>query len=198
MHNDARSSARNAIGAVDGQPGSRAPVGGWGRTDRRGVVPDQVTGAEVARVPAGEVEGASAKVPGAVGVAQLRLAVTAEDYDHALRFYRDVLGMPELGAFASPAGGRVTILDAGRATLELADPPYAAYIDEVEVGRRVAGPIRVALEVTDAAAATGAAEAAGARVLAPPTTTPWNSSNARLEAPAGLQLTLFAELGDSE
>jgi predicted enzyme related to lactoylglutathione lyase len=132
-----------------------------------------------------------------VRVVQLRLAVTAEDYDHALRFYRDVLGMPELGAFASPGspGGRVTILDAGRATLELVDPPYAAYIDEVEVGRRVAGPIRVAFEVADAAAAAGAAEDAGARVLAPPTTTPWNSSNARLEAPAGLQITLFAELG---
>jgi lactoylglutathione lyase len=46
--------------------------------------------------------------------------------------------------------------------------------------------------------ATDAAEQAGARVLAQPTTTPWNSSNARLEAPAGLQITLFAELGDSD
>jgi lactoylglutathione lyase len=133
-----------------------------------------------------------------VRVVQLRLVVTAEDYERALRFYRDVLGMPELGTFTSPRppGGRVTILDAGRATLELAEPTYAAYIDEVEVGRRVAGPIRVALEVVDAAAATDAAADAGARVLAPPTTTPWNSSNARLEAPAGLQITLFAELGD--
>ena len=52
--------------------------------------------------------------------------------------------------------------------------------------------------IADAAAATGAAEDAGARVLAPPTTTPWNSSNARLEAPAGLQITLFAELGESD
>jgi lactoylglutathione lyase len=149
-------------------------------------------------MPGGEVEDGSANVHGDVRVVQLRLAVTAEDYDHALRFYRDVLGMPELGAFASPAGGRVTILDAGQATLELADPVYAAYIDEVEVGQRVAGPIRVALEVADAAAATSAAQDAGARVLAQPTTTPWNSSNARLEAPAGLQITLFAELGDSD
>jgi predicted enzyme related to lactoylglutathione lyase len=134
---------------------------------------------------------------GEVRVAQLRLAVTAEDYERALRFYRDVLGMPEAGAYQTPDGsGRVTILDAGRATLELSEPSYAAYIDEVEVGRRVAGPVRVALEVADAAAATAAAEDAGARVLAPPTTTPWNSSNARLEAPAGLQVTLFAELGE--
>jgi lactoylglutathione lyase len=31
-------------------------------------------------------------------------------------------------------------------------------------------------------------------VIAEPTRTPWNSLNARLDAPAGLQLTLFQEL----
>jgi lactoylglutathione lyase len=123
-------------------------------------------------------------------VTQLRLVVTAADYDEALRFYRDVLGMPEEAAFAV-AGGRVTILDAGRATLEITDPVHAEYIDEVEVGRRVAGHIRVALEVEDSAAATETAAAAGATVIAEPTRTPWNSLNARLEGPAGLQLTLF-------
>ena len=127
------------------------------------------------------------------GVRQLRLVVTADDYDAALAFYRDTLGMPELGAFTSP-GGRITILDAGRATLELADPPHAAYIDDVEVGRRVAGHIRVALQVDDATAMTALAAAAGATVLAAATETPWRSLNARLEGPAGLQLTLFEEL----
>jgi lactoylglutathione lyase len=128
-----------------------------------------------------------------MAVRQLRLVVTAPDYDEALRFYRDVLGMPEEEAISGPQG-RVTILDAGRATLELADPPQADYIDEVEVGRRVAGHIRVALEVDASEGATAAAEAAGAEVLARPTRTPWNSLNARLYAPAGLQLTLFSEL----
>jgi predicted enzyme related to lactoylglutathione lyase len=125
-------------------------------------------------------------------VLQLRVVVTAEDYDEALRFYRDVLGLPEQAAFSSP-GGRVSILEAGRATLELADPPHADYIDEVEVGQRIAGPIRIAFEVADARAATATAEAAGAEILAQPTETPWRSLNARLKAPAGLQLTLFEE-----
>lgn len=120
--------------------------------------------------------------------------VTADDYDEALRFYRDALGLTERAAFSSP-GGRVTILEAGRATLEITDPPHAEYIDEVEVGRRVAGHIRVAFEVPDSAAATDAAAQAGAEVVARPTRTPWNSLNARLEGPAGLQLTLFQELG---
>ncbi len=126
-------------------------------------------------------------------VTELRLVVTAPDYDAALHFYRDVLGLSEQGAFSSP-GGRVTILDAGRATLELADPPHAEYVDEVEVGRRVAGQMRVAFAVPDVPAATDELAAAGATVLAAPTPTPWNSLNSRLDAPGGLQLTLFADL----
>jgi predicted enzyme related to lactoylglutathione lyase len=128
-------------------------------------------------------------------VRELRLVVTADDYDEALRFYRDVLGLEERAAYTSP-DGRVTILEAGRATLELTDPGHAAFIDDVEVGRRVAGHIRIAFEVDDSRATTAALETAGAKVIAPPTVTPWNSLNARLEGPAGLQLTLFQELGE--
>ena len=130
------------------------------------------------------------------GVRQLRLVVTAEDYDAALRFYRDILGMTEQEAYSTP-DGRVSILDGGRATLELTEPSHAAFIDEVEVGRRVAGHIRVALEVGDSRAVTRTLADAGATVIAEPTRTPWNSLNARLEAPAGLQLTIFQELGGS-
>jgi catechol 2,3-dioxygenase-like lactoylglutathione lyase family enzyme len=128
-------------------------------------------------------------------VRELRLVVTAPDYEEALWFYRDVLGLPVRAVFDSPSG-HITLLDAGRATVELMDRPSAAYVDEVEVGTRVAGPIRIAFEVDDTVAMTAAAEAAGARVIAEPTRTPWNSLNARLEAPAGLQLTLFEELSD--
>jgi predicted enzyme related to lactoylglutathione lyase len=127
-------------------------------------------------------------------VREMRVVVTAEDYDEALRFYRDVLGLAEREAYNSP-DGRVTILEAGRATLELADANQAEFIDRVEVGRRVAGHIRIAFEVEDSAAATRRLADAGAEVVAQPTRTPWNSLNARLEAPAGLQLTLFQELG---
>ena len=128
-------------------------------------------------------------------VRELRLVVTAPDYDEALHFYRDVLGLRQRAAYQA-AGGRVVILEAGRATLELTDPVHAAYIDEVEVGRRVAGHVRVAFEVDDSPATASALAAAGARVIAEPVVTPWNSLNARLEAPAGLQLTLFQELGE--
>ena len=45
-------------------------------------------------------------------VKQMRLVVTADDYDAAVAFYRDVLGMPEEDARSSE-DGRVVILQAG-------------------------------------------------------------------------------------
>ena len=129
-----------------------------------------------------------------MSVHQMRLVITAPDYEEAVRFYRDVLGLPEEAAYVSESG-RVVILDAGRATLELSNPAQVAMIDEVEVGRRVAPRLRVAFEVDDAASATEALVAAGAELVAPPTRTPWDSLNARLEAPAELQITLFEEHG---
>ena len=129
-------------------------------------------------------------------VLQMRLVVEAEDYEQAVAFYRDVLGAPEELVVDGEDGERVTILDVGRATLELSNPAQVAMIDEVEVGRRVSPRLRVAFEVPDADAATRDLVDAGATLIAPPVLTPWSSRNARLEAPAGLQITLFEELGD--
>jgi catechol 2,3-dioxygenase-like lactoylglutathione lyase family enzyme len=127
-------------------------------------------------------------------VIQLRVVVEAEDYDEAVRFYRDVLGLPEEAAFEGEGDARVTILDAGRATLEIANPAQKRMIDAVEVGRDVAPKIRIAFEVADGPATTDALVAAGAELIAAPRETPWRSMNSRLAAPAGLQITLFQEL----
>lgn len=136
-------------------------------------------------------------VEGPGAVRQLRLVVATEEAASAVAFFRDVLGMPVEEAYDGPDGARVTILGAGRATLEIANPAQQRYIDEVEVGRQVAGSWRVALEVPDAAAASEAAAAGGAAQVAPPTRTPWDSLNARLDAPGGIHLTLFEELAGS-
>ena len=127
-------------------------------------------------------------------VSELRLAVTVTDFDGAIAFYRDVFGLPEIGAWATPQG-RGAVLDAGRATLELVDEAQAELIDAIEVGRRVAGPIRVALEVADSATTAERLTAAGATHLGEgPVVTPWRHRNVRLAAPAELQLTLFTVL----
>jgi predicted enzyme related to lactoylglutathione lyase len=123
--------------------------------------------------------------------------VTTDDYDRAVAFYRDVLGMQVSAEYLSEDQGRVVILDGGIATLELGDPEHGAYVDAVEVGRRVAGHVRVALRVDDPGTATTAAAAAGAEIVAPPTLTPWGSWNARLEAPGGLQVTLYQDGTDT-
>jgi uncharacterized glyoxalase superfamily protein PhnB len=124
----------------------------------------------------------------------MRLVVEASDYDEAVAFYRDTLGAPEELVVDGPDGERVTILEMGRATLEISNPAQVAMIDEVEVGRRVAPRLRVAFEVADAAAATDELVAGGAELVAAPTVTPWRSRNARLQAPAELQITVFEEL----
>jgi lactoylglutathione lyase len=98
-------------------------------------------------------------------VQELRIVVTVNDYEEALHFHRDVLGLKEQAAVASE-GGHVVILEAGKVTLELADSRHAEFIDEQEVGQRVAGHIRVAFRVDDSAEVTKTLELAGARVLA--------------------------------
>ncbi len=127
-------------------------------------------------------------------VLQMRLVVEADDYEEAVRFFRDVLGLREEASFSGAGDARVAILDAGRATLEIANPAQKRMIDEVEVGRQVAPRLRVAFEVADSSSATDALVDAGAELIAPPVETPWRSLNARLAAPAGLQITLFQEL----
>jgi lactoylglutathione lyase len=126
-------------------------------------------------------------------VRELRVALTVDDYDEAVAFYREALGMPQLEAWEAPEG-RVAILDAGRATLELLDAGQAALVDDIEVGRRVAGTVRLALEVDDSEAVAERLVRAGAEQLADAVVTPWRDRNVRLQAPDGMQLTLFTVL----
>jgi catechol 2,3-dioxygenase-like lactoylglutathione lyase family enzyme len=123
-------------------------------------------------------------------VQEFRITLTVEDFDAAVRLYRDALGLPELADWSSDQG-RVLLLDAGRATLELFDEAQAAMVDDLEVGRRVSGKVRFALRVPDADAAATSLVGAGATPVAPAVDTPWGDRNARVAAPDGMQLTLF-------
>ena len=123
-------------------------------------------------------------------VTELRLAFTVKDFDQALAFYRDALGMEQLADWSSEAG-RVVALDAGRAVLELLDEAQAGVVDEIEAGRRVSGTVRFALRVADSEAMARRLAEAGAAPVAAPVMTPWGDRNARVEAPDGMQLTLF-------
>jgi catechol 2,3-dioxygenase-like lactoylglutathione lyase family enzyme len=108
-----------------------------------------------------------------------------------VRFYRDVLGLEQVADWSSDDGS-VVLLEGGRATLELMDEAQAALVDRVEAGRRVSGPVRLALEVADSEKAARHLVDGGAEAVAAPVTPPWGGRNARVQAPDGMQLTLFS------
>jgi methylmalonyl-CoA/ethylmalonyl-CoA epimerase len=130
-------------------------------------------------------------------VHELRIALTVDDYERAVAFYRDALGLIEVESWDRP-NGRGTILDAGRATLELFDPLQAETLDDLEVGRRVSGAVRLALHVDDPEAASAELIAAGAASEHPLVQTPWGDRNVRVRAPDGMQLTLFSPPASAE
>jgi methylmalonyl-CoA/ethylmalonyl-CoA epimerase len=123
---------------------------------------------------------------------EFRVVLTVPDFDEAVAFYRDALGFEQLADW-SGEDGRVILLEAGRATIELFDERQAESVDRIEAGRRVSGPVRLAVEVTDLAAAAEQLVTAGAAAEAPAVVPPWGGRNARLRSPDGLQLTLFSE-----
>lgn len=131
-------------------------------------------------------------------VRQLRLVVEAEDYEAAVAFYRDALGLTEQAAYEGEGDAKVMILNAGLATLEISNPAQVRMIDRVEAEGTPSARIRIAFEVDDSPSVTDDLVAAGAELVAEPRETPWRSVNSRLNAPAGLQVTVFHELDSLE
>lgn len=127
-------------------------------------------------------------------VTELRVVLTVADFDGAVAFYRDALGLEQVADWSSDTG-RAVLVSAGQATLELLDEAQAATVDAVEAGRRVSGPVRLALAVDNSEDAARRLIAAGAEEVAPPVTTPWGDRNARVRTPDGVQMTLFSEPG---
>ena len=123
---------------------------------------------------------------------ELRIVLTVPDFDQAVAFYRDTLGLEQLADW-SGEDGRVILLEAGHATLELFDQQQAESVDRIEVGQRVSGPVRLAVRVDDLEGTVSRLVAGGAEEMADPVVPPWGGRNVRLRAPDGMQLTLFSE-----
>ncbi|OLB74772.1 MAG: hypothetical protein AUI14_22650 [Actinobacteria bacterium 13_2_20CM_2_71_6] len=123
-------------------------------------------------------------------VHETRIALTVPDLAAALSFYRDALGLFELDSWEGPEGSGA-LLDAGPATIELLSPGQAAYIDEIEVGLPVSGPVRLALQVDESDTVAARLVGAGGRLAGEPVLTPWGHRDTRIVAPDGMQLTLF-------
>ena len=127
-------------------------------------------------------------------VREFRVAITVESWEQMVALYRDRLGL-EAGELWTD-NGRGQMLFAGRASLEIFDPDYAASVDQLEAGERVSGPIRFAFEVKDVHAAVARAIEYGATLLHKPKLSPRNDLNARIQSPEGQQITLYQVMAD--
>jgi lactoylglutathione lyase len=123
-------------------------------------------------------------------IREFRIALTVDEFDQAVRFYRDTLGL-EMRQSWDDTDGRGVILELPRATLEILDRPQADAIDRIETGRVIPGNVRLAVQVNDLEAATSALEEAGAKPMHASVHTPWNHHNQRVTTPDGRQMTLF-------
>jgi catechol 2,3-dioxygenase-like lactoylglutathione lyase family enzyme len=123
-------------------------------------------------------------------VLELRVAVTTSDYENLTKFYSQGLGL-EPAQLWTNENDRALLLELGKATIEVFDEPHAEIVDQIEVGKRVSGTIRFAIQVPDVEVALARALAYGAKLVHPPIVTPWNHKNVRLSDPDGLQITLF-------
>jgi len=126
-------------------------------------------------------------------VQELRLVLTVPDFEAAVALYRDALGLEQLADW-SEGDGKIVLLNCGRATLELVNEVHADTIDQIEVGQRVSGPVRIAFEVADSARTADRLVEAGGERLAGPVNTPWDDRNVRIRTPEDMQLTLFTPL----
>ena len=121
---------------------------------------------------------------------ELRVAITTQDYERLVKFYCAGLGI-EPAAVWNNDGGKALMLEMGKATLEIFDERQAEVIDNLEVGKRVSGQIRFALQVPDLKAAMERMLANGATLVHEPVMTPWGDQNVRLQDPDGMRITLF-------
>ncbi len=123
-------------------------------------------------------------------VLELRVALTTEAFERLADFYREGLGLEPAQVWPDDQG-RALVLDLGKATLEVFDEEQAHTIDKLEVGRRISGQVRFALQVPDLKAATERLLAHGATQVHPPVVTPWGDQNVRFQDPDGMQITLY-------
>ena len=124
-------------------------------------------------------------------ILELRVALTTGDYERLVKFYCDGLGIKPTAIWNND-GGQALVLDMGHATLAIFDEAQAQVIDQIEAEKRASGQVRFALQVPDlVGAAMQRLPAHGATLVHAPVVTPWDDTNARLQDPDGMQITLF-------
>lgn len=124
---------------------------------------------------------------------EVRIVLTTQQFEETLRLYQEGFGL-ELLEDWSEGDKRCMLFKVGYATLELNNETQAAYLDDVEVGNRSAGAVRLAFKVNNTEQAAHQVIASGAKALSGVVDTPWQDRNQRLQAHDDIQVTLFQEI----
>jgi catechol 2,3-dioxygenase-like lactoylglutathione lyase family enzyme len=130
-------------------------------------------------------------------ILEMRVAFTTNDYNRLVKFYCNGLGIEPAEDWTDDRG-QALLLNMGNASLEIFDEAEAQMVDEIEVGKRVSGQIRIALQVPDLKASMERLLVQGVTMVHPPVITPWGGINVRLQDPDGMQITLFQNLDKLE
>lgn len=123
-------------------------------------------------------------------VMKMCVAITTDDFQRLSEFYRIGLGLDATEDWGDE-GGRNYVVDMGTAVFEVVDEKQANTIDQFEVGERVSGKLRFALEVPDLDAAVNRLVEYGANMIQSPKEMPWGDRTARFIDPEGIHLTFF-------
>ncbi len=146
-------------------------------------------------LPSGRYEARS--LPEERRIKELRVAIAADDFEEARRFYGEGLGLPVVDEWSGEDGSGV-IFSAPRTTVEVLDRRQSEFVDKVEAKGHASGHVRLAVETEDVGEAAASLEKSGAKPVGEAVETPWGDTNVRLETPDGLQLTLFRPIEEKE
>ncbi len=123
----------------------------------------------------------------------VNLVLRVDDFDKTLTLFHDELGMEIEEEWREIGNG--VLLNAGKATIEIADATQAADVDRIEVGYNTNNRIRVALAVPDVATAGRTFADHGATIEGDVVDTPWGHRNQRVTTAEGVAVTLFQDTG---
>jgi len=129
-----------------------------------------------------------------------RVVIEVDDWDAALRFYRDALGLRARQGYANADSAQL-ILELPAATIELVHP-LLPKVDGESDATNARGPrsprVRLAIDSDDPLAMIATLVGAGAERVSDPLVVPSDSLSGRVIGPDGMPVTVFHALSEPD
>lgn len=148
-----------------------------------------------------EGESAGTAASGRPRISELRLVIEAHDWNAAVEFYRDALGLPLREGYANDESAQI-VLEAGSASIELVHPELPSARAERDAPTELDSPpsarLRLVVRSDDARETSTALEAVGAEVVESPHLTTIGTVKARVLGPDRMPITVFQPLSEPD